>query len=147
MPLPAASVNRIWEKCQSCSTYLNVYIIQRNVWLTMQYPLPCLYLTKHKYINNHLHHETGTLFSLAHFFIVRTIYSTWGLPVLRNNCNTSRNVSLIKMKKYDMCFAMKINGKLNNAWKTCSNKTPSYKWYLAKSYILNYAITWLENSS
>ena len=44
------------------------------------------------------HHETGTLFSFAHFFIVRMMYSTCGLPVFRRICKTSLSVSLETMK-------------------------------------------------
>ena len=44
-------------------------------------------------------YDTGILFSFAHFFIVRMMYSTWGFPVLRRICRTSLNVSLRKDKE------------------------------------------------
>lgn len=40
--------------------------------------------------------QIGTLFSLAHFFMILMIYSTWVFPVLLSKCSTSRRVSLGK---------------------------------------------------
>jgi len=43
-------------------------------------------------------HRMATWFSFAHFFIVRTMYSTWGFAVLCNICITSCSRSLLTVK-------------------------------------------------
>ncbi len=43
--------------------------------------------------------EIGILFSFAHFFMVRVMYSTWGLAELLNSWITSRSVSLKERKR------------------------------------------------
>ena len=48
--------------------------------------------------------QTGTLFSLAHFFMMRMMYSTWVLPVLLSRWSTSRRVSLRKRFERTKCF-------------------------------------------
>ena len=62
----------------------------------------------HVYTNKGLY-DTGIRFSLAHFFIVRMMYSTWGFPVFRKICNTSRSVSL--QDQMEIPFQVKDNSK------------------------------------
>lgn len=67
-------------------------------------------------------HERRTLLSLAHFLIIRMMYSTWGFPEFRRRVSTSLSVSL--ESKQDM-RGNKIRSRTNNLSCLLSlNRTP-----------------------
>ena len=75
-------------------------------------------------------YDTGIRFSLAHFFIVRMMYSTWGFPVFRKICSTSRRVSLQDQMKIP--FQVKFNTL------TIQKQSSACNYFKSKLMLINY---------